>query len=179
MCFEEGWSASKSGPDVSGSSMQSQLPAKTLFETRFYSLLYVLMCTPIFLRLLHHRIWDPWRAFGHILKECCAFPSPSQQRPTASILLPGPDLIWHFKTLFEARLYSSCMLWCTPILLSLLQHCIWDPWRAFGNDWRNGGHFPPFTVHSDQLPTAPIWLWLWLPLCPLYWGPDIWHFDPH
>src|SRR6056300_1149684 len=47
-------------------------------------------CIPILLRMLQHCIWDPWGAFGHILKEWCAIPSPSWQ-PTALIWLPGPD----------------------------------------------------------------------------------------
>src|SRR5210317_2219415 len=25
------------------------------------------------------------------------------------------------------------MIWCCPILLCLLQHCIWVPWEAFGH----------------------------------------------
>src|SRR5210317_26759 len=28
---------------------------------------------------------------------------------------------------------SSSMIWCCPILLCLLQHCIWVPWEAFGH----------------------------------------------
>ena len=29
--------------------------------------------------------------------------------------------------------FTECTIWCSPILLSLLQHCIWDLWRAFGH----------------------------------------------
>ena len=53
-----------------------------------------LVLSPILLGLLWHCIWDRWEAFGHILKEWWAFPSPSQ-RPIAPIWLPGPDLA-HF-----------------------------------------------------------------------------------
>src|SRR6056300_94324 len=50
--------------------------------------------------------------------------------------------------------YSSCMLWCGPILLCLLQHCIWAPWEAFGHilkEWMS-------LVSFSRGQTAPIWL---------------------
>ena len=49
---------------------------------------------------------------------------------------------------------SSSMIWCTPILLRMLQHCIWDPWGAFGHVLKEWMAFPS----PSQRPTAPIWL---------------------
>ena len=51
-------------------------------------------CFPILLRMLHHCIWDPWGAFGHILKEWMAFTSFSLGQ-MAPKWRPGPSLaLW-------------------------------------------------------------------------------------
>src|SRR5210317_2164669 len=69
----------------------------------------------------------------------------------APIWLPGPSLaLW--PSLYDVC--SSCMLWCVPILLCLLQHCIWAPWEAFGHilkEWMS-------LVSFSRGQTAPIWL---------------------
>src|SRR5210317_1173767 len=36
-------------------------------------------------------------------------------------------------TLSSKDVCSSSMIWCSPILLCMLQHCIWVPWEAFGH----------------------------------------------
>src|SRR6056300_1041846 len=47
---------------------------------------------------------------------------------TAPIWLPGPGLaLWPSLT----DVCSSSMCWYIPILLHMLQHCVWDPWGAF------------------------------------------------
>ena len=58
----------------------------------------------------------------------------------------------------------NCMLWCGPILLCLLQHCVWVPWEAFGHilkEWMS-------LISSSRGQKAPIWL-------P---GPDLALFGP-
>src|SRR5210317_1098720 len=69
----------------------------------------------------------------------------------SSNLAAWPDLaLW--PTSNDA--HSSCMLWCFPILLRLMQHCIRDPWGALGHilkEWRT-------SVSPSQRSTAQIWL---------------------
>src|SRR5210317_464089 len=78
----------------------------------------------------------------------------------SSNLAAWPDLaLW--PTSNDA--HSSCMLWCFPILLRLMQHCIRDPWGALGHilkEWRT-------SVSPSQRSTAQIWL-----------PGQIWHFGP-
>ena len=116
-------------------------------------------CVPILLRMLQHCIWDPWGAFGHILKEWMAFSSTSQ-RPTAPIWPPGPGLAPR-PSLIDVC--SSSMIWCFPILLRMLQYCVRDPWGAFGHILKEWMAFPPLC--SDQQ---------------LRFGclGQVWHFDP-
>ena len=70
---------------------------------------------------------------------------------TASFWLPGPGLaLWPSS---NDVCSSSMICWC-PILLCLLQHCIWVPWEAFGHilkEWMS-------LASSCGGQTAPIWL---------------------
>src|SRR5210317_1327256 len=50
---------------------------------------------------------------------------------TALIWLPGPQA-WHSGPHLN-DVCSSSMIWCCPIFLCLLRHCIWVPWTAFGH----------------------------------------------
>ena len=60
--------------------------------------------------LLQQCIWDPWRAFGHILKEWLAFfPSPSLTETNSSTNITS--------TLFEAHFTHLCMFRCSSIIL--------------------------------------------------------------
>ena len=68
-----------------------------------------------------------WSLWAYKLKELLAFPSLSQ-RQIALIWLPWPGLAVRPSS---KRVYSSCMFCCSPILLSLLQHCIWKTNGAF------------------------------------------------
>ena len=52
--------------------------------------------------LLQNCVWDPWRAFGHIILKEWIWPFPSLHSDQQRV---------------EARLLSSCMCWCSPILL--------------------------------------------------------------
>src|SRR5210317_2160675 len=119
-----------------------------LFEDVYSSCM--LWWGPILLCLLQHCIWAPWDAFGCILKEWMSVVS-FLWGQTAPIWLPGAGLaLW--PSLEDV--YSSCMLWWGPILLCLLQHCIWAPWDAFGcilKEWMS-------VVSFLWGQTAPIWL---------------------
>ena len=86
------------------------------------------------------------RAFGHVVKEWWTFPSTSQ-RPTAPIWPPGPGLALRPSS---KDVCSSSMIWCSPILLRMLQHCIWDPWGALGHILKEWMSFPS----TLQRPTA-------------------------
>src|SRR5210317_1817277 len=121
----------------------------------------MIWCSPILLRMLQHCIWDPWGAFGHILKEWMAIISVSRGQ-TYPIWLPGPGLaLWPS----SKGVCSSSMCWCFPILLPMLQHCVWDPWGAFGHilkEWMT-----IISVSRGQM------YLIWLP------GRQVWHlFGP-
>src|SRR5210317_1078537 len=46
---------------------------------------------------------------------------------------------------------SSCMSWCFPILLRMLQHCFHDPWKAIGHILKEWWTFPsPFTATDSS-----------------------------
>src|SRR6056300_1226215 len=111
----------------------------------------MIWCSPILLRMLQHCIWDPWGALGRILKEWMAFPSTSQL-PTALIWRPVPGCLALRPS--SQDVCSSRMIGCSPILLRMLQHCIWDPWGALGRILKEWMAFPS----TSQQPTAPIWL---------------------
>ena len=72
-------------------------------------------CSPILLRMLQHCIWEPWGAFGHILKEWMAFISFSRGQ-MCRICLPGPGLALLTS---PKDVCSSSMFWCFPILLRI------------------------------------------------------------
>ena len=62
-------------------------------------------CFPILLRILQHCIWDPWGAFGHILKEWMSIISVSWGQ-TYPIWLLGQ--VWHFGHLRKVFAPPAC-----------------------------------------------------------------------
>src|SRR6056300_1653579 len=49
-------------------------------------------------------------------------------------------------TLCSKDVCSSSMIWCFPILLRTLQHCIWGPWGAFGHILKEWMAFISFSL---------------------------------
>src|SRR5210317_1466157 len=105
-------------------------------------------CLPILLPMLQYCFCDPGRAFGHVVKEWRASPSPFTPI-IGPIWVPGPVLSPRPP---PKCVHSSCMCWCLPILLPMLQYCFCDPGRAFGHVVREWRGFPsPFTPIIGQI----------------------------
>src|SRR5210317_1828867 len=99
-------------------------------------------CLPILLPMLQYCFCDPGRAFGHVVKEWRPTPSPfapivGPGLVPGAVLSPCPP---------PQCVHCSCMCWCLPILLPMLQYCFCDPGRAFGHVVKEWRAFPsPFT----------------------------------
>ena len=81
----------------------------------------------------HGIIFDThMEALGMMVEEFSQ-PSPPQHQQLRRIWPSGSDL-----SLWPTLVHSSFMFWWCLFHQSLLQHCIWDPWRAFWHilkDW--------------------------------------------
>ena len=103
------------------------------------------LCSPILLSSLQHLIWNPNGAFEHEVKEWKAITSLLQWQISQN-WLPGPDLALLPPS---NRVYSTSMCLCSPILLSSLQHLIWNPNGAFEHEvkeWK--ACYLPFTMSN-------------------------------
>ena len=103
------------------------------------------LCSPILLSSLQHLIWNPNGAFEHEVKEWKAITSLLQCQISLN-WLPGPDLALLPPS---NHVYSTSMCLCSPILLSSLQHLIWNPNGAFEHEvkeWK--ACYLPFTMSN-------------------------------
>ena len=114
------------------------------------------LCSPILLSSLQHLIWNPNGAFEHEVKEWKAITSLLQWQISQN-WLPGPDLALLPPS---NRVYSTSMCLCSPILLSSLQHLIWNPNGAFEHEVKESGR-PVTSLLQWQISLN------WLP------GPDL------
>ena len=110
----------------------------------------MLWCSPILLCSLQHLIWNPNGAFEHEVQEWKAITSPSIVANSSKFL----GQIWY--TLVPSnRVYSTSMLWCSPILLCSLQHLIWNPNGAFEHvvqEWKAVTSLLQWQISLNWLP---------------------------